>query len=120
MEGHLSAGREKSDSNWPRDEFGKREANSWFFQFSPVWFSVIALLALSTLPALNFANKHAQKTTVIAYCAQDQVYAEPIFSDFKKETAIKVRAIYDSEAVKTVGIANRLLAERNHPQCDVF
>src|SRR5256885_12959964 len=27
---------------------------------------------------------------------------------------------YDSEAVKTVGLANRLLAERAHPQCDVF
>src|SRR5438445_933205 len=120
MEGHLSAGREKSDSNWPRDEFGKREANSWFFQFSPVWFSVIALLALSTLPALNFANKHAKKTTVIAYCAQDQTYAEEIFRDFQKEAGIKVRAVFDSEAVKTVGVANRLLAERSHLQCDVF
>jgi len=33
---------------------------------------------------------------------------------------IKVRAVYDNEAVKTVGLSNRLLAERNHPQCDVF
>jgi len=31
-----------------------------------------------------------------------------------------VKAVYDSEAVKTVGLANRLLAERSHPQCDVF
>ena len=37
-----------------------------------------------------------------------------------KQTGIKVRAVYDSEAVKTVGLANRLLAERSHPQCDVF
>jgi iron(III) transport system substrate-binding protein len=28
--------------------------------------------------------------------------------------------VFDSEAVKTVAIANRLLAERGHPQCDVF
>jgi len=28
--------------------------------------------------------------------------------------------VYDSEAVKTVGLANRLLAERDHPQCDLF
>ncbi len=39
---------------------------------------------------------------------------------FEKETGIKVKAVYDSEAVKTVGLANRLLAERSHPQCDVF
>ena len=56
----------------------------------------------------------------MAYCAQDQVFAETIFQDFEKETGIKVRTIYDNEAVKTVGLANRLLAERGHPQCDVF
>src|SRR5439155_22343482 len=42
------------------------------------------------------------------------------FKDFEKQTGIKVGAVYDSEAVKTVGLANRLLAERHHPQCDVF
>lgn len=57
---------------------------------------------------------------VIAYCAQDQVYAEPIFRQFEKETHVKVRAVYDNEAVKTVALANRLLAERHHPVCDVF
>jgi iron(III) transport system substrate-binding protein len=31
-----------------------------------------------------------------------------------------VLPVYDSEAVKTVGLANRLLAEASHPQCDVF
>jgi iron(III) transport system substrate-binding protein len=28
--------------------------------------------------------------------------------------------VYDNEAVKTVGLANRLVAERGHPVCDVF
>src|SRR5204862_2527601 len=41
-------------------------------------------------------------------------------SRFRAGNGIKVRAVYDSEAVKTVGLANRLLAERSHPQCDVF
>ena len=57
---------------------------------------------------------------VIVYAAQDQVYAEPILSQFTRETGIKVRALYDSEAVKTVGLANRLLAEQRNPRCDVF
>jgi iron(III) transport system substrate-binding protein len=61
-----------------------------------------------------------RQNEVVAYCAQDQEYAEPIFREFTRQTGIKVRAVYDSEAVKTVGMANRLLAERAHPQCDVF
>ena len=40
--------------------------------------------------------------------------------EFNKQSGIKIRAVYDNEAVKTVGLANRLLAERPHPQCDVF
>ncbi len=57
---------------------------------------------------------------VIVYTSQDQIYAEPIFAEFTKQTGIKVRAAYDSEAVKTVGLVNRLIAEKNHPQCDLF
>ena len=57
---------------------------------------------------------------VILYCAQDQVFAEPILAEFTKQTGIRVKAVFDSEAVKTVGLANRLLAERTHPVCDVF
>jgi iron(III) transport system substrate-binding protein len=60
------------------------------------------------------------RDSVTIYCAQDQIYSEPIFTEFTRQTGIKVRALYDSEAVKTVGLANRLLAERAHPQCDVF
>ena len=57
---------------------------------------------------------------VIVYTSQDQVYAEPILQEFERRSGIKVRAVYDSEAVKTVGLVNRLIAEKNHPQCDVF
>lgn len=57
---------------------------------------------------------------VTVYTSQDQVYAEPILAEFTRETGIKTRVLYDSESVKTVGLANRLLAERGNPQCDVF
>ncbi|MBI2950324.1 MAG: substrate-binding domain-containing protein [Verrucomicrobia bacterium] len=56
----------------------------------------------------------------MAYVSQDQVYAEPILREFTRQTGIDVRTVFDSEAVKTVGLANRLLVERAHPQCDVF
>jgi len=58
--------------------------------------------------------------TVVVYTSQDEVFAEPIFHEFETQTGIQVRPVYDSEAVKTVGLVNRLLTEREHPQCDVF
>ena len=88
--------------------------------FCPFWLflAVTALLSALVLPATNLFR--APMPVVVVYAAQDQVYAEPILKDFEKQTGIKVRAIYDSEATKTVAIANRLLAERKHPQCDVY
>jgi iron(III) transport system substrate-binding protein len=76
-------------------------------------------LSLAGLLWLCSCSRPSGEVAVV-YCAQDQVYAEPLFRQFEIDTGIKVRAVYDSEAVKTVGIANRLLAERSHPQCDVF
>ncbi len=57
---------------------------------------------------------------LVVYCSQDQVYAEPILERFRATSGIGVSPIFDSEAVKTVGIANRLLAERSQPRCDVW
>jgi iron(III) transport system substrate-binding protein len=54
------------------------------------------------------------------YTSQDLTYAAGLVGRFEQETGVRVRVLYDSEAVKTVGLANRLLAERAHPQCDVF
>ena len=58
--------------------------------------------------------------SVTVYTSQDQVYAEPILQRFERETGVRVRAVYDSEAVKTVGLVNRLIAEKDHPRCDLF
>jgi iron(III) transport system substrate-binding protein len=88
--------------------------------YFPLWIIVlIALPAGLLLPSLA-RWQGSSKSFAIVYAAQDQVYAEPILRDFEQQTGIKVRAIYDSEATKTVAIANRLLAERKHPQCDVY
>jgi iron(III) transport system substrate-binding protein len=58
--------------------------------------------------------------TVVVYTSQDEVYAEPIFRDFEAQTGIQAQPVYDSEAVKTVGLVNRLLTEQSYPRCDVF
>ena len=52
--------------------------------------------------------------------SHDQVFSEPILKDFEKDTGIKVRAIYDTEESKSTGAMNRLIAEKNNPQADVY
>ena len=54
------------------------------------------------------------------YTSVDQPYAAPIIRDFEQKTGIKVTLVTDAEATKSVGLAERVRAERNNPQCDVF
>ena len=112
------SGEQSKDRNWPKDKFGRSENSAQFLGLTgPILLALVAILVVALFALFTHAKSRAQ---VIAYCAQDQIYAEAIFHDFEKQTGIRVRAVYDSESVKTVGLANRLLAERSHPQCDVF
>jgi iron(III) transport system substrate-binding protein len=61
-----------------------------------------------------------QQPEVVVYNTVDQIFSEPVLQDFEKETGIKVRAIFDTEETKSTGILNRLLAEKDNPQADVF
>lgn len=58
--------------------------------------------------------------TVVVYTSVDQIYSEPILEAFEEQTGITVLAVYDVEAAKTTGLANRLIAEKSRPQADVF
>ncbi len=62
----------------------------------------------------------APKPDVVIYCALDQIYAEPILRRFERETGLSVRAEFDVEANKTVGLIGRLEAERARVRCDVL
>lgn len=57
---------------------------------------------------------------VVVYTSVDQIFSEPVLKLFEKETGIKVRPLFDVEATKTVGLVNRLIAEKNRPRADVF
>lgn len=57
---------------------------------------------------------------VVVYTSVDQVYAEPILQKFEQQTDIRVQAVYDVEAAKTVGLVQRLVSEKNNPRADVF
>lgn len=57
---------------------------------------------------------------VVVYTSLDQNLSEPVFESFSQKTGIQIKAVYDTEATKTTGLVNRLLAERSRPRCDVF
>lgn len=83
--------------------------------------TALVLLWLAALAAVFLLRRPGGAPAgVVVYVSQDQIHAEAILAGFERETGLRVRAIYDSEAAKTVGLANRLLAERARPRADVY
>ncbi len=76
------------------------------------------LLIFISLLFISCSDEKSKSVTI--YVSEDQVFSEPILKDFEKETNIKVNAIYDSEESKSTGVMNRLIAEKNNPQADVY
>lgn len=57
---------------------------------------------------------------VVVYTSVDDVFARPIAEQFTKKTGIQVKLVPDTEETKSTGLLNRLIAEKNRPQADVF
>ena len=75
------------------------------------------LLALLALPLVTACGGEPD---LVVYVSLDQVFSEELIADFEAETGLDVRAEYDTEASKTVGLVRRLIEEKNSPRCDVF
>jgi iron(III) transport system substrate-binding protein len=82
----------------------------------------VVLLVLGGVAAAAWWRFHApnEAQSVVVYVSHDEVFSEPILKDFEKETGIRVRAVYDTEETKSTGAMNRLIAEKNNPQADVY
>lgn len=81
--------------------------------------SYCVLSLLVVVVSLSGCGKKAPPEVVV-YTALDKEFAAPIFETFTKETGIEVRAAYDIESTKTVGLTTRILGERARPVCDLF
>jgi len=57
---------------------------------------------------------------VVVYTSVDEIYARDVFEAFTRETGVRVKAVFDTEEAKTLGLVNRIVAERASPQADVF
>lgn len=83
-------------------------------------FKKIIAIGLGMVLSLSCLACGKKQEEVVVYTAVDQVYADEIFAMFEEETGIKVKAVYDTEANKTTGLTNRIIAEAEQPVCDVF
>jgi iron(III) transport system substrate-binding protein len=76
----------------------------------------LALLALLAGPA----GCRSKGSEVVPYTSVDQVFSEPVFRAFEAESRLRVRGVFDTEETKSTGVLNRLIAEADSPQADVF
>ncbi len=74
-------------------------------------------------PFLALASLFAgcsKSDAVVVYCALDREYAEPVLKAFTQKTGIEVKAQFDVEMTKTVGLVKAIEEEKDRPRCDVF
>ncbi len=79
--------------------------------------------SISLLPFLVLLSCSEQtdtKKVVVLYTSLDRPHSEPVIRQFEEQTGITVQTVYDTEAAKTVGLTNRLIAEKRNPTADVF
>lgn len=87
------------------------------------WTVLLPVFAVVVLVVVWFAGQvdrgNGAKSLVV-YCAHDSIYADSILRDFQRQTGIRVDVRYDTEATKSLGLVNLIIAERQQPRCDVF
>src|SRR5215216_4383194 len=84
-------------------------------------FAVLVSAACTQQPATtgsNGANTSVREVTI--YVSTDRVFSEPTLRAYEQQSGVHVNAVYDTEETKSTGLANKLLAEKNRPQADVF
>lgn len=83
-----------------------------------------ALVVCTTVSAACSDGRESRPGTaarsVTVYVSTDRVFSEPVLREYEKRSGVRVNAAYDTEETKSTGLANRLIAEMNRPQADVF
>src|SRR6266481_1352658 len=81
--------------------------------------SIGVLLTVALIPIL-ISCRPTSLRTVVVYVSEDQVFSEPILKDFERDSGITVKSVFDTEESKSTGVTNRLIAEKDNPQADVY
>jgi hypothetical protein len=83
--------------------------------------SALAILTLAGFAgSMSFIGCQRGMREVVVYTSGDQVFSEPIFREFERQSGTTVRAVFDTEETKSTGVLNRIIAEAQSPRTDVF
>ncbi|RIK69228.1 MAG: iron ABC transporter substrate-binding protein [Planctomycetota bacterium] len=87
---------------------------------SPIARIAVALILGMEIIGCKPRSDSPTASEVVIYCSVDAAFAEPILAEFEKRTGIRTHRVFDTEAGKTTGLVNKLLAERSRPRADVW
>lgn len=100
-----------------------RTARDWARSIS----AIIVLLAAISAAVVAFTGKWdraavklAPPRTVVLYSSVDDPVVQAVVDRFRQEQGIIVEVVGDTEATKTTGLTQRLIAEKDAPRADVW
>ena len=85
-----------------------------------VIFCSVAVAASVVASVVAGCERESTTPVVVVYVSADRAVASPVLEAFTRRTGIDVRPLYDTEATKTTGLANRVRREQSRPRADVF
>ncbi len=83
-------------------------------------FLIIISMIIAAIVYWHLMANSENTQTVVVYVSEDQIFSEPVLKDFEAETGIQIKPVYDTEEAKSTGTMNRLIAEKDNPQADVY
>lgn len=109
----------KREALRPRSRLPLRHTSLGFDPGVPL--SLSPLLLLSILAAfLPACDPRPSTSELVLYTSVDEPIARPVIDEFTRQTGIRVAIVTDTEASKSVGLAERLRAEKARPRADVW
>ncbi len=79
-----------------------------------------AFFLVGCRPQTERTSERTETPRVTVYTSLDEPYARPVLEAFTRETGVPVQPVYDTEANKSRGLAQKILAEKGRPRADVF
>jgi iron(III) transport system substrate-binding protein len=80
----------------------------------------LLLACVAILLLVASCSRAPEQTEVVLYSSVDDYLLWDVVNAFEKEHGIRVKVVGDTEATKTTGLVERLLAEKDSPRADVW
>jgi iron(III) transport system substrate-binding protein len=84
--------------------------------------TIAAIGVLLGVSACERTEDAAPQGKLVVYCSVDETFGRIVLKVFKTQTGIDLDVVFDSEAGKTTGLVNKIVAEdaAGRPRADVF